>query len=111
VTLLITRSPDTSFPSDHATLAFAVGVMVWRFNRRLGLVLLLFGVLTAFARVFVGVHYPSDVLGGAVLGSVVSLLIAVASDREAPCAFLNGLLATLARWHLATAPAPPGQSA
>jgi len=110
VTLLITHSPDTSFPSDHATLAFAVGMMVWQFNRRLGTVLLLFSALTAFARVFVGAHYPSDVLGGAVLGSVVTLLIAALSFRPTPSAFLNGLFATLARWHLATTPlrnAPP----
>lgn len=101
VNLLVSRSPDTSFPSDHATLAFAVGVMVWRFNRPLGIVLLLFGAVTAFARIFVGVHYPSDVLGGAILGSVVSLLIAALSVREAPGKFLSGLFAILKRWHLA----------
>ena len=103
VNLLISGAPDKSFPSDHATLAFAVGVMVWRFNRQLGVALLLFGVLTAFARVFVGVHYPSDVLGGAVLGSVVSLVVAAVSVREGPGKFLNGFFAILARWHLAAA--------
>ena len=103
VNLLITRSPDTSFPSDHATLAFAVGVMVWQFNRRLGVALLLFAVLTAFARVFVGVHYPSDVLGGAVLGTVVSLLVAAVCVRDGPAKLLNGFLEVLARWHLAAA--------
>lgn len=103
-TLLITHSPDTSFPSDHATLAFAVGVMVWQFNRRLGTVLLLFGALTAFARVFVGAHYPSDVLGGAVLGGVASLLIAALSCRPAPSALLNRIFAILERWHLAASP-------
>src|SRR5665213_136076 len=100
-TLLITHSPDTSFPSDHATLAFAVGVMVWQFNRRLGTTLLLFGAVTAFARVFVGAHYPSDVLGGAVLGSVVSLVIATLSRGPTPSALLDRVFTILARCHLA----------
>jgi len=75
VSLLITHSPDTSFPSDHTTLAFAVAIAVWKFNRRAGITLLIFGVLVAVARVFVGAHYPGDVIGGAVLGAITSLII------------------------------------
>ena len=75
VSLLITHSPDTSFPSDHTTLAFAVAIAVWQFNRRAGITLLIFGVLVAVARVFVGAHYPGDVIGGAVLGAITSLII------------------------------------
>ncbi len=75
VSLLITHSPDTSFPSDHTTLAFAVAVAVWQFNRRAGITLLVFGALVAVARVFVGAHYPGDVIGGAVLGAITSLII------------------------------------
>ena len=75
VSLLITHSPDTSFPSDHTTLAFAVAIAVWQFNRRAGIALLIFGVLVAVARVFVGAHYPGDVIGGAVLGAITSLII------------------------------------
>src|SRR6266852_8586307 len=62
ITQLIPPSLDTSFPSDHAILGFAVAIMVWKFNRRVGLVLLLLAVVMAFARVFVGAHYPGDVL-------------------------------------------------
>ena len=75
VSLLITHSPDTAFPSDHTTLAFAVAIAVWQFNRRAGITLLIFGVLVAVARVFVGAHYPGDVIGGAVLGAITSLFI------------------------------------
>src|SRR5438876_10856342 len=75
VSLLITHSPDTSFPSDHTTLAFAVAIAVWQFNRRAGITLLIFGVLVAVARVFVGAHYPGDVIGGAVLGAITSLIV------------------------------------
>ncbi len=75
VSLLITHSPDTSFPSDHTTLAFAIAVAVWQFNRRAGIALLIFGMLVAVARVYVGAHYPGDVVGGAVLGAVTSLIV------------------------------------
>jgi undecaprenyl-diphosphatase len=69
---LISHSVDTSFPSDHTTMAFAVAVGVWVFNRRAGVLLLALGAVLAFARVFVGAHYPGDVLGGAILGTLTS---------------------------------------
>ena len=104
VTLLITHAPDTSFPSDHATLAFAVGVTVWLFNRKVGAALLLFGVVTAFARVFVGAHYPTDVVGGALLGGIVSVAMARLVSSPAPDALLTRIFTILACWHLAAPP-------
>lgn len=103
VTQLISHSVDTSFPSDHATLAFAVSVMVWRFNRRVGIALLVFGVVLCFARVFVGAHYPGDVVGGAVLGTVTSLILGGLFDQPALRRFLDGVFGLLRRWHLAAA--------
>lgn len=104
VTLLIPHAPDTSFPSDHATLAFAVAVMVWKFNRRLGGALLGLGVLVSIARVFIGAHYPTDVIGGAVLGSVTSLLINAAMHRAFVARALDRLFALLVRLRLAASP-------
>lgn len=105
VTLLVPHAPDTSFPSDHVTLAFAVAMLLWQFNRRLGTWLLLFGILVAFARIFIGAHYPTDVLGGAVLGTIVSLLIAALIPSRPIDHALNRLFEFLARLHLA-APGP-----
>jgi len=105
VHLLINRSVDTSFPSDHATLGFAVAVMVWQCNRKVGVWLLVLALVLAFSRVFVGAHYPSDVLGGAVLGSVTSLAIAAVSSRGHPRRALDSLFGFLARFHLASPPA------
>ena len=76
VNQLIPRSLDTSFPSDHAILGFAVAVLLWRYNRRAGAALLALAALMAIARVFVGAHYPGDVLGGAVLGALTSIALA-----------------------------------
>jgi undecaprenyl-diphosphatase len=101
VNLLISPTADTSFPSDHATLGFAVAVLVWRYNRRAGTVLLLVALLLAFARVFVGVHYPSDVLGGAVLGTLTSKGITLLSESSPLRNWLNAFFALLARWRLA----------
>jgi undecaprenyl-diphosphatase len=73
--LLVARSTDPSFPSDHATGAFAIAVAIWLYDRTAGAVFLTLAVLVSVARVYVGIHYPSDVLGGAVLGTLVALLL------------------------------------
>jgi undecaprenyl-diphosphatase len=73
--LLISRSTDPSFPSDHATGAFAIAVAIWLYDRTFGAVFLILAVLVSFARVYVGTHYPGDVLGGAVLGALVAVCL------------------------------------
>jgi undecaprenyl-diphosphatase len=73
--LLIPRSPDPSFPSDHATGAFALAFGIWLYDRTVGTVLLVLAGVLAFARVYVGTHYPGDVVGGALLGISVALAL------------------------------------
>ena len=101
VNQLIPPSLDTSFPSDHAILGFAVAVTVWRYNRRAGTVLLALALLMAIARVLVGAHYPADVLGGALLGSVTSVALTGLSERGPIAAALDALFRLLRRWRLA----------
>lgn len=75
VTVLIHHSADASFPSEHATGAFAVAAGVGTYRHRLGLLLLALAALTAFSRVYVGIHYPADVAGGAAIGVLVALAL------------------------------------
>ena len=66
---------DPSFPSGHAAMAFASATVLSYFRPRLAAAFFLLAVAIGFARVYVGVHYPLDVLGGAVLGCVVGALV------------------------------------
>jgi undecaprenyl-diphosphatase len=72
VLLLVPRSTDFSFPSDHAVMAGAVAAGVLLTHRRLGLLATALALLMAFARVYVGAHYPFDVIAGLVVGAVVT---------------------------------------
>jgi undecaprenyl-diphosphatase len=72
VHLLVGKTTDFSFPSDHATVAGAVAVGLLSTNRRWGIVAGVLAVLMAFTRVYVGAHYPGDVLAGLALGGAVA---------------------------------------
>lgn len=73
VHVLVSRTTDFSFPSDHATVAGAVAFGLFLANRKWGTIAIVAAVLMAFARIYVGAHYPGDVLGGLALGGVVAV--------------------------------------
>lgn len=73
--VLVHGKNDYSFVSDHATLCMALAVGLFLANRRLGIIGLLLGLLGGFIRVYMGVHYPTDVVGGLALGTAVALLL------------------------------------
>jgi undecaprenyl-diphosphatase len=68
VRLLVDTTRSFSFPSAHAANTFAVATFVSSFYRRTRVWLYLVAALVAYSRVYVGVHYPGDVLAGALLG-------------------------------------------
>lgn len=68
-------SADPSFPSDHASAAFAIAIAILLVSRRFGLVMILAAGAIAFSRVAIGLHYPGDVLAGAVVGLLAALVV------------------------------------
>jgi membrane-associated phospholipid phosphatase len=75
VTTLVSRSTDPSFPSDHAAAATAIAVVLFLAHRRIGAAVLGLALLVCVARVYVGAHYPGDVLAGAAVGAAVASLL------------------------------------
>jgi undecaprenyl-diphosphatase len=72
--LLISHGRDPGFPSDHATGAFAMAMALWLYDRTIGAICFVLAAIVAFSRVYVGVHYPGDVVGGALIGIGVALI-------------------------------------
>ena len=87
---LIAHSADSSFPSDHAIVAFAFAVSLLFWRRRIGFVAIAIASLLCVGRVSVGVHYPTDVLAGGAVGAAAAMtmqlplpqgIVAAVSDR------------------------------
>lgn len=76
INVLVEGKDDPSFASDHALLTMAIAIALLLVDRRLGAIAVLVAVLQGVARLYVGVHYPTDVLGGFALGALVALALA-----------------------------------
>ena len=80
---IIEAQSDYSFPSGHTGSAFAVAVVVFLMcPRKIGVPVLVFAFVIAFSRLYVGVHFPTDVLGGALIGAVIAYLVCAVYRRK-----------------------------
>ncbi len=66
---------NSSFPSIHTTDAFALATTISSYHRRFSVAMFAWAVLVGFSRLYLGVHYLTDVLAGALIGTVISLVV------------------------------------
>ncbi len=74
---LISKPVDASFPSGHTMSGFAAAASLFLNNRRAGIPALILAGLIAFSRMYNLVHFPTDVIAGAVIGVAIAVLVHV----------------------------------
>jgi undecaprenyl-diphosphatase len=99
VHLLFYRPTDPSFPSNLAAVLFAIAIPIFMKNKSWGTVLLVIATLASFGRVYLGIHYPFDILGGAAVGALGAFLALGTSRLIAP--LINLIMKYLRRFCLA----------
>ncbi|MFB6468886.1 undecaprenyl-diphosphatase [Cytobacillus sp. Hz8] len=75
VGILIPSKMDSSFPSKHTLLAFAISTSIFLYDRVLGSIMWILSILTGFSRIWVGHHYPSDIIGSAFIATMTSIIL------------------------------------
>ena len=75
---------DWAFPSNHSAIAAASAAALWLLDRRLGAIAALAALVMGFSRIWVGAHYPHDVLVGFLLGAAVAVPVVLAARSWGP---------------------------
>ena len=81
VDLLVAKLHDFSFPSGHTLVSFEAATALWFYHRKWGIAAFVLAALIGLSRLYLFVHYPTDVLVGAVLGIGIGLAACVLTDR------------------------------
>ena len=82
LTSLVGAMKDYSFPSGHTGSSFAAAVVMLRMlPKRYGIPAVVLAVLIGLSRLYVGVHYPTDVLAGAMIGSGIAVMVSMFAEK------------------------------
>jgi len=79
--LIVSEPFGTSFPSGHTSTSFASAVQFFGINKKAGIAALIFAALVAFSRLYLYVHFLTDVICGALLGTVLGLIVMFAAKK------------------------------
>ena len=79
--MLIERPIDFSFPSMHTATAFSVAVVIYGKNKFFGILMIVLSCLIALSRVYLNVHYTTDIIFGALFGTAVALAFRLVSRK------------------------------
>ena len=82
INMLIAKPLTYSFPSGHATVAFAVAGVLFEKFKKYGFIFIMLALLISFSRIYLFVHYPSDVIAGIALGLVCSKIVLYVSGKS-----------------------------
>jgi len=74
IQLLVGAQSDFSFPSGHTIASFEAATVLLLYNKKMGIPAMVLAVLIAFSRLYLYVHYPTDVLASVVLGTAIAFL-------------------------------------
>lgn len=81
INVLVEHTSTKSFPSSHAVNNFAVAVFLSYYYEKLKKIFYGIAIVIGFSRIYVGAHYPSDVLGGALIGLVLGYLFVILYNK------------------------------
>ena len=81
VELLVAKLHDFSFPSGHTLVSFEAATALWFYHRKWGVAALSLAALIGYSRLYLFVHYPTDVAVGALLGVVIALAACAVTNR------------------------------
>jgi len=79
--LLANEGCEPSFPSGHATLSFTLATSLIHYSKKIGIIFLIWAIIVAYSRVYIGVHYPFDVIAGMIIGIACGYLVKIDTSK------------------------------
>lgn len=81
VNILVSIPQDYSFPSGHTISSFVAATIIMHHDKRMGIAAYVFASMIAFSRLYLYVHFPSDVFAGVLIGIIIGIVSNVISDK------------------------------